>query len=277
MPCGFAQGGSCENRNRLTGRGGSIGEPELSKAMNQKFGFTTGICLLVTCCASVAPAQAALSGYAKATQYLYVYNSGSPGVYSGQYARYSVGKLVLQEMSATSGVASPPAFDASGLAYFVDTAVVGFGLYQLPLMGSMGAAQLQFSGIPCYSSSVSTGPNGDFYVVQYCSTNVLEYTPKPAKKGKAKKPVAVYTGGNLGGASNALPTYAVVDHSGNLYVGDTGGGVTYFASGSTKPTIALAAGRSQAVTQMVVDSNLGRVPPEPIGGTPSSFSTRCWI
>jgi hypothetical protein len=46
----------------------------------------------------------------------------------------------------------------------------------------------------------------------------------------------------------------VVDHLGNVYVGDTGGGVTFFAKGSTHPIVALPTGSSQPVTQIVVDA-----------------------
>jgi hypothetical protein len=82
---------------------------------------------------------------------------------------------------------------------------------------------------------------------------VLEFSAGAKKGGKAKKPIATYTGGNLTG--DVLPTYATVDTKGDLYVGDDGGGVTYFAAGKTKGTIAFATGQSQAVTQMIVDSH----------------------
>src|SRR5580704_17465306 len=96
---------------------------------------------------------------------------------------------------------------ASGIPYFVDEpASGGYALFEQPLGSGVVSSVQQFGGIPCQSTSLATGPNGDFYVVQYCSAEVLEYKPGPAKKGKPKKPVAVYTGGNFG-ASMAEPTY----------------------------------------------------------------------
>jgi hypothetical protein len=56
---------------------------------------------------------------------------------------------------------------------------------------------------PCVSSSLSIGPSGHFYVVQYCSTNVLEFTGS-GQTGKPKKPVASYTGGNLGKSGDVV-------------------------------------------------------------------------
>jgi hypothetical protein len=190
----------------------------------------------------------------KATQYLYVYNTGSPGLYYGQHARYSLPDLKLQETTQGDGVASPTAFGTAGLPFFVDEAPQGyFAVYLQPVKNGTVPAQEQFSGVPCDSSSLATGPTGTFYVVQYCSGNVLEFSAGTKKGGKAKKPIATYTGGNLTG--DVLPTYATVDPKGDLYVGDNGGGVTYFAAGTTKGTIAFATGQSQAVTQMVVDSH----------------------
>ncbi|MGA2761352.1 MAG: hypothetical protein ABSF08_13660, partial [Candidatus Cybelea sp.] len=91
--------------------------------------------------------------------------------------------------------------------------------------------------------------------VQYCSSNVLEYSPKKVT-GKTKKPIAQYTGGNLGLKSGTInPTYAAVDPKGNLYVGDDEGGVTYFRTGSTKGVVAYPTGSSGYVYQMIVDAN----------------------
>ncbi len=193
--------------------------------------------------------------YAASTQYLYVYNTGSPGIYSGEYARYGLPKLKLLQMTAADGVASPSAFGPGGQAYFVDEAAQGgFGLFLQPLGSGVVPAVEQFPGIPCISTSLATGPTGNLYVVQYCNANVIEFKPGKTKDGKAKKPIATYTGGNLG-SGDALPTYAAVDHKGNLFVGDNAGGVTFFAAGSTKPVVAYPKGSSQAITQIVVDAN----------------------
>jgi hypothetical protein len=190
----------------------------------------------------------------KAAQYLYVYNTGSPGLYYAQHARYTLPDLTLQETTEGDGVASPTAFGTNGSPFFVDEAPQGaFALYLQPVKNGTVPAKEQFSGVPCASSSLSTGPTGNFYVVQYCSGNVLEFSAGAEKGGKAKKPIATYAGGNLSG--DVLPTYATVDPRGDLYVGDNGGGVTYFAAGKTKGSIAFATGQSQAVTQMVVDSH----------------------
>ncbi|HEY2554826.1 MAG TPA: hypothetical protein VGI15_06225 [Candidatus Cybelea sp.] len=116
----------------------------------------------------------------------------------------------------------------------------------------MSATQ-QFTGVPCQSSSLSIGPSGNFYVVQYCSTNVLEYTGGSSKK--PKKPIAKYTGGNLGMSGITDPTFAITDRNGALYVGDNGGGVTYFAAGSKKGVVAFATGHGGLVNQMVLDRN----------------------
>jgi hypothetical protein len=195
----------------------------------------------------------ALPAKAKSPQYLYVYNTGSPGLYTGEYARYTLPDLKLQETTVADGAASPVAFGIAGLPFFVDEAPQGgFAVYLQPLKNGTVPAREQFYGVPCVSSSLATGPTGNFYVVQYCSGNVLEFAAGARKGGKAKKPIATYTGGNLTGT--VLPTYATVDPKGDLYVGDNGGGVTYFAAGKTKGTIAFATGQSQAVTQMIVDS-----------------------
>jgi hypothetical protein len=190
----------------------------------------------------------------KSTQYLYVYNTGSPGLYQGQHARYSLPDLKLQETTAGDGVASPTAFGTTGLPFFVDEAPQGaFAVFLQPAEDGTVPAKEQFFGVPCDTSSLATGPTGTFYAVQYCSGNVLEFSAGAKKGGKAKKPIATYTGGNLTG--DVEPTYATVDAKGNLYVGDNGGGVTYFAAGKTKGTIAFATGQSQPVTQMLVDSH----------------------
>ncbi|MBV9647313.1 MAG: hypothetical protein JO043_07615 [Candidatus Eremiobacteraeota bacterium] len=192
----------------------------------------------------------------KVAQYLDVYNTGSPGIYPGQYVRYSLPNLTLLQTTQADGVGSPMAFNAKRVPYFVDESppsIGNFGLYEQPIGMKVVPAVFQFGGVPCQSSSLSIGPNGDFYVNQYCSNSVLEFKPGATKGGKPKKPIAIYTGGNLG--STEHPTYAVVDHKGNLYVGDSGGGVTYFPHGSTTGTVILQTGRSQPVTQMVVDKN----------------------
>jgi hypothetical protein len=204
---------------------------------------------------ATAPALPSVIGDAAHPQFLYVYNTGSPGVYHGEYARYSLPALSLLETTEATGVGSPIAFDTDGKPYFIDEAPVsGFGVYAQPIRSGVVPAAIQFSGIPCQSTSLSTGPTSDFYAVQYCSANVLEFRPGATKGGKPKKPFKTYTGGNLGGSKNALPTTAVVDHKGNLYVGDNGGGITFFAAGTTKAAILLPTGRSQYVMQLVVDT-----------------------
>ena len=208
-------------------------------------------------CAVVASLASlhALRAEAAASQYLYVYNTGSPGIYTGEFARYQLPDLALLETTAADGVASPDAFGPNGEAYFVDEAPQGaFAVFGQPLGSGVVAAAEQFSGVPCSSTSLATGPTGNFYVVQYCSGNVLEYKAGATKQGKAKKPIAAYIGGNFG-SGTVLPTYAAVDHKGNLFVGDNGGGVTFFAAGSKKPVVVYPTGHSQAVTQIVVDAN----------------------
>ena len=202
-----------------------------------------------------APAAAPLARPLKpsATQYLYVYNEGSPGVYSGQYARYSLPDLSLLETTVADGVGGPVAFGKGDAPYFVDEAAQGgYALYLQP--GGKGAVPGRevFYGIPCQGSSLATGPTGNVYVVQYCSGNVLEYSSSK-KTGKPKKPIATYTGGNLG-QSGVFPISAVVDLKGDLYVGDNHGGVTYFKAASTTGVVALASGSAGYVNQMVVDA-----------------------
>ena len=201
-----------------------------------------------------AVAPQAMRNDAKAAQYLYVYDAGSPGVYTGEYARYSIPDLSVQETTAASGLGSAQAFGKSGLPYFFDEATghSGFAVYSQPVKKGVVPATQEFYGVPCQSPSLSIGPTGNFYAVQYCSTNVLEYKSGPSKK--AKKPIATYTGGNLGKSGIIGPTYAAVDLKGNLYVGDNGGGVTYFAAGSTKGIIAFPTNGGY-VNQMVVDRN----------------------
>jgi hypothetical protein len=163
--------------------------------------------------------------------------------------------LSLKETNSTDGVASPQAFNAKGVPYFADeSSKGGFGVFEQPVADGKVDAKLLFYGIPCEVSSLAIGPNGNFYVVQYCSTNVLEYTASE-ETGKAKKPIASYTGGNLGKSSVIEPTAAIVDRAGNLYVGDTAGGVTFFAAGSHKGVVAFATGSAGYVNQMLVDKN----------------------
>ena len=191
---------------------------------------------------------------AKSSQYLYVYNLGSPGLYYAQRARYGLPDLTLEETTEADGAGSPVAFGPTGLPFFVDEAPQGdYAVFLEPVKSGTVSAKEQFSGVPCASSSLATGPTGNFYAVQYCSGNVLEFSAGAEKGGKAKKPIATYAGGNLTG--DVLPTYATVDPEDDLYVGDNGGGVTYFAAKKTKGTIAFATGQSQAVTQMVVDAH----------------------
>jgi hypothetical protein len=72
---------------------------------------------------------------------------------------------------------------------------------------------------------------------------------------RPKKPLAKFTGGNLGKDGITDSTNAVVDPKGNLYVGDNAGGVTYFAKGSKKGVVAFKTGYGGYVNQMVVDKN----------------------
>jgi sugar lactone lactonase YvrE len=190
-----------------------------------------------------------------ATQYLYVYNTGRPGSIGALYDRYSIPNLALKESTPADGVAGPPAFGATGLLNFIDEASNGgFAAYQQPLSDGPVNADEQFYGVPCQSNSLAIGPNKNLYVSQYCSTNVLEYTPTPMKN-KPKKPIATFTGGNLGKSGIIDPTAVAVDPDGNLYVGDNGAGVTYFAKGSKKGTIAFPTFSGGSVNQMVVDKN----------------------
>ncbi len=206
-----------------------------------------------------APANPAVSqalAHPNDTQYLYVYNTGSPGLYSGEYVRYGLAKLNNLETTAATGVGSNEAFGKNNVPYFIDEASrgSGFAVYQQPVSKGVVPAKQQFYGIPCDASALATGPSDNFYAVQYCSTNVLEYKPG-VQNGKPKKPIATYTGGNLGQSGITNPTYAVVDPSGNLYVGDNAAGVTYFPAGSTTASVAFPTGNGGAVNQMIVDSN----------------------
>ncbi len=189
-----------------------------------------------------------------AAQYLYVYNVGIPGSIPGEYARYSLPDLTLQETTEADGVGSRVAFGGTGQPFFVDEGTSAFALYLMPIAKGSVPGKQQFYGIPCHTYSLSTGPTGDFYVDQYCSANALEYTPKKDAK-TSKKPRAKFTGGNLGKSGITDSTDAVVDPKGDLYVGDNRGGVTYFAAGSKKGVIAYATGYGGYVNQMVVDKN----------------------
>ena len=114
-----------------------------------------------------APAPLAKKG---SSQYLYVYNTGSAGLYYGEYARYSLPDLKLQETTEADGVASPVAFGTTGLPFFVDEAPQGaFAVFLQPLKSGTIPAKEQFSGVPCEGPSLAAGPTGNFYVVQYCS------------------------------------------------------------------------------------------------------------
>jgi hypothetical protein len=205
------------------------------------------------------PALAARSGplvqlapQKKPAQSLVVYDIGAAGD-SGEFARYGIPQLNALEATPADGVASAPAFDAAGLPVFLDESNNGgFGLFEQPKgSGTVDALQL-FFGVPCTSTSLAVDAKGDFYVAQYCSGQVLEYSPSKSKK--AKKPIAVYSGGNFGGMGQPNPTVAAVDPSGNLYVGDYSGGITFFAAGSTKGVVALPTGMSQLVTQIFIDA-----------------------
>jgi hypothetical protein len=189
-----------------------------------------------------------------ATQYLYVYNTGVAGTIPGEYARYSIPDLTLQETSEADGVASRVAFGKSGQPFFVDEGTNAFAVYLMPIAKGNVAAQQQFYGIPCHTYSLSIGPTGNFYVDQYCSASALEYTQSKDTKGP-KKPLAKFSGGNLGKSGITDSTSEVVDRNGDLYVGDNSGGVTYFAAGSKKGVVAFPTGSGGYVNQMIVDKN----------------------
>ena len=101
-------------------------------------GVFSALCaLLVGACSSGTsvepPAQQApvsgLDARGTSAQYLYVYNTGSPGIYTGEFARYSLPYLKLQEMTAADGVASNEVFGSKSLPYFVDEVPQGgFGV-----------------------------------------------------------------------------------------------------------------------------------------------------
>jgi hypothetical protein len=202
--------------------------------------------------ARLSPPWAALPEK-KQAQYLVVYDSGVAGEYPGEYARYSIPQLSPLEASPATGVGSAPAFDANGLPAFLDeSSNGGFGMFEQPNGSGMVAAQQLFYGVPCDSSSLSVDGAGNFFVAQYCKGDVLEFSPGKSKK--AKKPRAVYTGGNFGGPSQPNPTVAAADSTGALYVGDYSGGITYFAAGSLKPVVALPFGMSQLITQIFIDA-----------------------
>jgi hypothetical protein len=190
----------------------------------------------------------------KSAQSLLVYDVGAGGQYTGEYARYRTSDLALLEWSSATGVGSPPVFDGNGLPAWTDEATSGgFGVFEQPAGSKSVPGDQLFPGIPCQSSSLAVGPTGDFYAVQYCSGNVLKYSA--GKSTKAKKPLAIFTGGNIGGSGQPDPTVAAVDPAGDLYVGDYEGGVTYFKAGSTKASVALPFGVSQSTTQIFIDAN----------------------
>jgi hypothetical protein len=187
-------------------------------------------------------------------QSLVVYDIGAGGEYTGEFARYGIPQLNALEASPADGVASAPAFDSDGLPVFLDeSSNGGFGLFEQPNGSGEVDAQQLFYGVPCVSTSLAVDAKGDYYVAQYCSGQVLEFSPSRSKK--AKKPIAVYSGGNFGGKGQPDPTVAAVDHSGNLYVGDYTGGITFFAAGSRKPVVAFPTGMSQPVTQIFIDAS----------------------
>ncbi len=86
----------------------------------------------------------------KQAQYLVVYDSGAPGEYPGEYARYSIPQLSPLEASPATGVGSAPAFDANGLPAFLDeSSNGGFGMFEQPNGSGMVAGQQLFYGVPC--------------------------------------------------------------------------------------------------------------------------------
>jgi hypothetical protein len=202
--------------------------------------------------ANDSPAQSTRRAGMGPTQYLYVYNVGIAGSIPGEYARYSVPDLSLQETSEADGLGSRVAFSATGQPFFVDEGTSAFGVYLMPIAKGSVSAKEQFYGIPCHAYTLSTGLRGNFYVDQYCSANALEYSPRKDTKNP-KKPLATFAGGNLGKSGITDSTNAVVDPRGDLYVGDNRGGVTYFAAGSKKGVVAYETGYGGYVDQMVVD------------------------
>jgi len=230
-----------------------------------RIAFLSFVGLAISACSSGSTANPALGANDSsvqstrpagkgATQYLYIYNVGIPGSIPGEYARYSIPDLSLQETSEADGVGSQVAFSATGQPFFVDEGTSAFGVYLMPIAKGSVSAKEQFYGIPCHAYTLSTGPTGNFYVDQYCSANALEYSPRKDTKNP-KKPLATFAGGNLGKSGITDSTNAVVDPKGDLYVGDNRGGVTYFAAGSKKGTIAYETGYGGYVNQMVVDKN----------------------
>lgn len=193
----------------------------------------------------------AFAADAGGTQFLYVYNTGVPGQYSGQYARYSLTNFTVRETAAADGFGSNVAF-RSGVPYFADTTTPGvFGLYKIPNAQGAVSPTKVFAGLCSYIPAApndyvfATGPNGAFYVLQQCSDTVSEYV--------GPKQVASFSGGGFGPGLSA-PTALIVDHRGNLYVGDASGGITFFAAGTTTPVVALAGGCCNPVYQLVVDT-----------------------
>jgi hypothetical protein len=191
----------------------------------------------------------AFAGDAGSTQFLYVYNTGIAGQYTGQYARYSLTNFAVRETVAADGFGSNVAF-LNGVPYFADTSSAGgFGVYRIPNAQGAVSPIGVFSGLCLYPTAFNdyvfaTGPNGAFYVLQQCSETVSEYI--------GRKLVASFSGGGFGPGLSS-PTALIVDHQGNLYVGDSSGGITFFAAGTTTPVVALAGSCCNSVYQLVVD------------------------
>jgi streptogramin lyase len=198
-----------------------------------------------------------------ATQYLYTVNVGGPSGEPAGYARYSLPDLKFLEMTPATGETNI-AFGKGGLPYFVDAAngpqQTGFGVFAMPLSNGMGVPAVeQFYGLCGFGSGdigsykFATGPTGDFYAIQICTNNVGEW--KPAQNGKMENPFVTFSGGNIG-PGKASPSAIGVDSNGGLYVGDAGGGVTYFKPGSKTPQVALPTGCcGGAIYQLTPDTN----------------------
>ncbi len=183
-------------------------------------------------------------------QFLYVYNQGVPGEIGAAYARYGLPDLNLFETTAADAFGSNVAF-SNGFPYFADTdPQSGYGVYKIRSTRGAVAPIEAFSGLCSYTPNLfnayvfATGPTGAFYVLSQCSDTVSKYVNGTL--------VATYYGGAFG-LTNA-PTALVVDHRGDLYVGDSGGGVTYFREGTTTPVIALRSGCCNGIHQLVVDA-----------------------
>jgi hypothetical protein len=196
-------------------------------------------------------------GTANSSEYLYTFNDGDSA-----FARYSIPDLKLIEKTpASDKAATNLAFGNRGLPYYVDTAGMhgqsGYGVYEMPVGRQTVQPVLQFSGL-CGDGDTegvytfATGPGGNFYAGQTCPASVKEYAPK--KTDAPKKPIAIFEGGNIG-PNLSYPTALAVDGKGDVYIGDAGGGITYFAMGSKTPAILIATGHSGAVYEMTVDSD----------------------